>query len=128
MRISDWSSDVCSSDLVRLRASVALIALVTGAPMAVAQTAPPAEASGADSAASEAQGGDIVVTGIRQSLSRAAEIKRESTAVVDSIVAEDIGRLPDLTTAQRKSVLKEKRVSVNVDPGGGRLIKTNNTK
>src|SRR3546814_15525327 len=67
--------------------------------MAVAQTAPPAEASGADSAASEAQGGDIVVTGIRQSLSRAAEIKRESTAVVDSIVAEDIGKLPDLTTA-----------------------------
>src|SRR3546814_13866183 len=99
MRISDWSSDVCSSDLVRLRASVALIALVTGAPMAVAQTAPPAESSGADSAASEAQGGDIVVTGIRQSLSRAAEIKRESTAVVDSIVAEDIGNLPDLPTA-----------------------------
>src|SRR3546814_13183327 len=67
--------------------------------MAVAQTAPPAEGSGADAAASEAQGGDIVVTGIRQSLSRAAEIKRESTAVVDSIVAEDIGKLPDLTTA-----------------------------
>src|SRR3546814_16822194 len=91
MRISDWSSDVCSSDLVRLRASVALIALVTGAPMAVAQTAPPADASGADSAASEAQGGDLVVTGIRHSLSPAAELKRESTAEVDYIVAAVIG-------------------------------------
>ena len=81
---------------VSLRASVALIALVTGAPMAIAQTAP-----AADPAAGEGQdtSGDIVVTGIRQSLSRAAEIKRESTAVVDSIVAEDIGKLPDLTTA-----------------------------
>ncbi|SBV34879.1 TonB-dependent receptor [uncultured Sphingopyxis sp.] len=79
---------------VSLRASVALIALASGAPMAIAQTAP-----AADPAASEAQDGDIVVTGIRQSLSRAAEIKRESTAVVDSIVAEDIGKLPDLTTA-----------------------------
>ena len=79
---------------VSLRASVALIALASGAPMAIAQTAPPAVPT-----ASEAQEGDIVVTGIRQSLSRAAEIKRESTAVVDSIVAEDIGKLPDLTTA-----------------------------
>ena len=81
---------------VSLRASVALMALVSGAPMAIAQTAP-----AADPAAGEGQdtSGDIVVTGIRQSLSRAAEIKRESTAVVDSIVAEDIGKLPDLTTA-----------------------------
>ncbi|HWV60569.1 MAG TPA: TonB-dependent receptor [Sphingopyxis sp.] len=64
--------------------------------MAIAQTAP-----AADPVAGEGQdtSGDIVVTGIRQSLSRAAEIKRESTAVVDSIVAEDIGKLPDLTTA-----------------------------
>ncbi|MGH6633343.1 MAG: TonB-dependent receptor plug domain-containing protein, partial [Sphingopyxis sp.] len=71
--------------------------------MAQAQTAPAAEPSAnpaAVDAASDAQDGeDIVVTGIRQSLARAAEIKRESTAVVDSIVAEDIGKLPDLTTA-----------------------------
>nr|WP_298727697.1 TonB-dependent receptor [uncultured Steroidobacter sp.] len=42
---------------------------------------------------------EIVVTGIRQSLERAAEIKRESPQVVDSIVAEDIGKFPDATTA-----------------------------
>ncbi|MFC4314526.1 TonB-dependent receptor [Steroidobacter flavus] len=42
---------------------------------------------------------EVVVTGIRQSLERAAEIKRESAQVVDSIVAEDIGKFPDATTA-----------------------------
>ena len=43
---------------------------------------------------------DIVVVGsIRRSLEAAAEIKRESTQVVDSIVAEDIGKFPDPTTA-----------------------------
>ena len=43
--------------------------------------------------------GDIVVTGVRQSLERAAEIKRNATQVVDSIVATDIGKLPDPTVA-----------------------------
>src|SRR3546814_14242355 len=43
--------------------------------------------------------GDIVVTGVRQSLERAAEIKRNATQVVDSTVATDIGKLPDPTVA-----------------------------
>ncbi len=42
---------------------------------------------------------EVVVTGIRGSLEAAAEIKRESVQVVDSIVAEDIGKFPDPTTA-----------------------------
>jgi iron complex outermembrane recepter protein len=42
---------------------------------------------------------EIVVTGVRQSLERAAEIKRDSVQVVDSIVATDIGKLPDPTVA-----------------------------
>jgi len=70
---------------ISLRASVALIALASGAHIAQAQTAPTAEPSAdqtaASTGASDAQDGDIVVTGIRQSLARAAEIKRESTAV-----------------------------------------------
>jgi TonB-dependent receptor len=41
----------------------------------------------------------VVVSGIRHSLETAAEVKRESTQVVDSIVAEDIGKFPDPTTA-----------------------------
>lgn len=43
---------------------------------------------------------DIVVVGsIRRSLQAAADIKRDSAQVVDSIVAEDIGKFPDPTTA-----------------------------
>jgi iron complex outermembrane recepter protein len=42
---------------------------------------------------------EIVVSGIRQSLQRAAENKRNAPQVVDSIVAEDIGKFPDPTTA-----------------------------
>jgi TonB-dependent receptor len=38
---------------------------------------------------------EIVVQGIRGSLTKALEIKRSSTQIVDSIVAEDIGKFPD---------------------------------
>ncbi|WP_111640956.1 TonB-dependent receptor [Marinimicrobium alkaliphilum] len=38
---------------------------------------------------------EVIVTGIRGSLNRAIDIKRDSMSVVDSIVAEDIGKLPD---------------------------------
>src|SRR5437016_4316220 len=36
----------------------------------------------------------IIVTGLRKSLATAQSIKRNSQALVDSIVAEDIGKLP----------------------------------
>lgn len=99
-----------------LRASVALIALaghLSWAGIAAAQTTPPADPGSAPEQAMPQEAApestqsteidtsedDIVVTGIRQSLARAAEIKRTATNVVDSIVAEDIGKLPDVTTA-----------------------------
>lgn len=97
-----------------LRASVAFIALagqLGWAQIAAAEQAAPdtpstapdqagsQDIAPAPQAAPETTGEDIVVTGIRQSLARAAEIKRTATNVVDSIVAEDIGKLPDITTA-----------------------------
>ena len=42
---------------------------------------------------------EITVTGIRESLRSAQAIKQESQMVVDSIVAEDIGKLPDSSVA-----------------------------
>jgi TonB-dependent receptor len=42
---------------------------------------------------------EIIVTGIRGSLSAAATIKRNADQVVDSIVAQDIGKFPDPTVA-----------------------------
>ncbi len=43
---------------------------------------------------------DIVVTGIRQSLGAARDIKRDATQFVDAIVADDIGKLPDRNVAE----------------------------
>lgn len=42
---------------------------------------------------------DIVVVGVRGSLASAQAIKRNSVQIVDSIVAEDIGKLPDNTVS-----------------------------
>src|SRR5690625_5664922 len=38
---------------------------------------------------------EILVTGIRASVTRGMDIKQDSMSIVDSIVAEDIGKLPD---------------------------------
>jgi TonB-dependent receptor len=72
-----------------------------GAEAGVAQTTAgsPAEAPDAPTQAGGDAGSEIVVTGIRASLARAAEIKRTAAQVVDSIVAQDIGKFPDPTTA-----------------------------
>lgn len=58
-------------------------------------------AADASPAGTADEGGDqeIIVTGVRASLERAAEVKRNAVQVVDSIVAQDIGKLPDPTTA-----------------------------
>lgn len=44
--------------------------------------------------------GDIVVTGIRRSLQRSQDIKRDSEVVVDSVTAEDISALPDRSVTE----------------------------
>jgi iron complex outermembrane receptor protein len=43
--------------------------------------------------------GEIIVTGIRASQAQSINIKRQETALVDAISAEDIGKLPDVTVA-----------------------------
>ena len=43
---------------------------------------------------------DIVVTGVRASLQSAQSIKRNAGQIVDSVVAEDIGKLPDRNVAE----------------------------
>ena len=58
--------------------------------------APPQQEAAAD----ESDTADIVVTGIRASLERSIEIKRNSFGVVDAISAEDIGKFPDTNLAE----------------------------
>ncbi|AQQ67211.1 TonB-dependent receptor [Microbulbifer agarilyticus] len=43
---------------------------------------------------------EVSVTGIRQSLTNAMDIKRDSAGVVDAISAEDIGKFPDTNLAE----------------------------
>ena len=58
---------------------------------------------------------EIVVTGIRGSLTRATDIKRTATNFVDAISAEDVGKFPDLNVAESLQ-----RISgVAIDRSGG---------
>ncbi len=43
---------------------------------------------------------EVVITGIKGSLQRAMDIKRDATGVVDAISAEDIGKMPDTNLAE----------------------------
>jgi iron complex outermembrane recepter protein len=56
-----------------------------------------AEATGQKSADTELQ--EIVVTGLRASLEKSLEIKKNATVVLDSINAEELGRFPDADVA-----------------------------
>jgi TonB-dependent receptor len=71
-----------------------------------------------DAPAGSAQ--DIVVTGIRASLSRAQDIKRNSAGVVDAISSEDIGKFPDTNLAE--SLQRITGVSINRVNGEGAQV------
>ncbi|UUL81227.1 TonB-dependent receptor [Sphingomonas qomolangmaensis] len=63
---------------------------------------------------------DIVVTGVRASLQRAIDIKRNSSGVVDAISAEDIGKFPDTNLAE--SLQRITGVSINRVNGEGSQV------
>ncbi len=60
--------------------------------------APPEQSSATEP--DEANKQDIVVTGVRSSLNSAQQLKRNSDQIVDSIQAQDIGKLPDANTVE----------------------------
>ncbi len=62
----------------------------------------------------------VVVQGIRGSLERAMDIKRDSNGVVDAISAEDIGKFPDTNLAE--SLQRITGVSINRVNGEGSEI------
>lgn len=65
-------------------------------------------------------GDAIVVTGIRASQQAAIDIKRNSVSVVDSIVAEDLGKLPDQNVAE--SLQRIPGVTIERNRGEGRYV------
>ncbi len=60
---------------------------------------------------------EVVVTGIRASMAAAADLKENSDQIGDSIVAEDIGKLPDNNIAE--ALQRVTGVSINRDFGVG---------
>lgn len=63
---------------------------------------------------------EIVVTGIRGSLQRAMDIKRNSKGVVDAISAEDMGKFPDTNLAE--SLQRVTGVSIDRQNGEGSKV------
>ena len=90
--------------------------------LALAVTTP---AAAQESTAAPGAGGDdlkeVVVTGLRISLQRNLDIKRESIGVVDAISAEDIGKFPDSNVAaslQRVPGVSIQRDGMRGEPTG----------
>ena len=117
-----------------LWSTTALTAMIAAAVPAGAQTAPPPPNPGAtaqQNPAQPAQNADapqspeaatgsvsdvpIVVTGLRRSLQSARNIKRNSDQIVDAVVAEDIGKLPDITVSDTAARIP----GVQVERAGG---------
>lgn len=69
-------------------------AMPVAAQTAVSEPAPPASSDGVATVE------EIVVTGLRASLQNSAQIKKNTMEIVDSITADDIGKLPDPNVAE----------------------------
>ncbi len=62
----------------------------------------------------------VVVTGFRQSLEKAMDLKRTNVEATDSILAEDIGKFPDMNVSE--SLQRIPGVNITRDGGEGRQI------
>jgi outer membrane receptor for ferrienterochelin and colicin len=78
--------------ITRLTAALTVLAASLG-------IAGQARAQASDARAEDASMEEIIVTGHRESAATAQAIKRSAIEVVDSIVAEDVGKLPDNNVA-----------------------------
>lgn len=63
---------------------------------------------------------EVVITGFRRSLERAVELKREAVNVRDSIVTEDMAKMPDLNLAE--AIQRVPGVAISREGGEGRQI------
>jgi TonB-dependent receptor len=102
---------------LKILGTASFIALAAGANPALAQ-----DAEG-ESLPSSTQTNQIVVTGIRASLGSAQDRKEAASAVVDSIVAEDIGKLPDNTVSDALQRVTGVQVSRGAGEAGTVLIR-----
>lgn len=113
--------------LLLMGAALAAHAQQTPAAPAAAASAPAAAPAAAAPAAQAAdpKAEMIVITGIRASLESAANIKKNSTAIVDAVSAEDVGKLPDSDVGE--SLGRIPGVSVGRDFGQGASVSIRGT-
>ena len=114
MLVNNKSSKVRAARLLGA-ASIAALAAVGAHAQDTAAPAPDAAQVSTESAEEE-----IVVSGFRASLDAALDLKRESVAAVDAIVAEDIAKFPDQNLAE--SLQRIPGVAITRDGGEGRNI------
>ena len=110
---------------VTLLATAIAVALQVTAPASAQEQQPPATATTAATADAQPQQeatdlDTVTVTGYRASVERALDIKRGEAGVVDAIVAEDVGKFPDLNLAE--SLQRIPGVVITRDAGEGRQI------
>lgn len=79
----------------------------------------PASEGYADATAADA-GPEIVVSGIRGSISQSLEVKRTAPRIVDAISSEDVGKFPDTNIAE--SVQRITGVQIDRTRGEGRTV------
>lgn len=101
-------------------ASLALAAISPAAAQDAAADAAPVSEQQASEQPAETPEDEIVVTGFRQSLQAALNVKRASVSSVDAIVAEDIAKFPDQNLAE--SLQRIPGISIQRDGGEGRAI------
>lgn len=113
--------DVLAEGEVGLRntliSSALAAALGTGAPLSTAQTA--TQTGQPQNTANPSQLEEVVVIGIRASLQSAQERKKNADTVQDSIVAEDIGTLPDVTATEALQRITGIQIGRDLGEGGG---------
>src|SRR4029079_4914497 len=85
----------------------------TGQQLPADPSQPPETASSAGTPG--ASGSEIVVTGLRRSLQSARNIKRNGPQLIAAVVAEDIGKLPDITVSDTAARIP----GVQVERSGG---------
>ncbi|HEX5685465.1 MAG TPA: TonB-dependent receptor [Ideonella sp.] len=105
----------------------AVALLLMGAALAAQAQQPQTPAPAASAAADPAEPGatTIVVTGIRASLESAVSIKKNASAVVDAVSAEDVGKLPDSDVGE--SLGRIPGVAVGRDFGQGASVSIRGT-
>jgi len=99
----------------RQRRRTGSAALGTAIGMAVSAALHAADTSDSSDALQE-----VVITGIRHSLSSAAERKRNAEIVMDSITSEDLGKFPDANVAE--SLQRIPGVSIDRSNGEGQFV------